>query len=158
MCSVAKRRNIQIKIFPKMDCKTRNELIAKTALELIQNVLPTNIMSNLDLLDGQYIDSDSFSDDFDETKFIQCHLMNKTPIANSLMEASGSKEDNSSRSLDNSESLTYFEIVEQEMMSDLCVTADNIKVKATFDYDSIEFYNIQTFTFLSVPSAIAEHI
>lgn len=146
-----------------MDQQTvKNELIVKTTLELLQNVLPTNIMSNLDQLDG-ISDSDpgDFTSDLDEErfffeKFVQNQSQsNTTESTDELKEAATttiadaevtyeaaavdatfhepqfvavSEFNGNGERIDNNSSLTYFEIVEQEMMQSIPVASQNISV------------------------------
>lgn len=135
-----------------MDFEARkNELIVKTTLELLQNVLPTNIMANLDQLDGDSTsDTNEFLNDSDEDRFIFEQLSKQwnqskaeptpaeavtqaaTQAAAGLQEPQfdGSEPEfiDSGDQIDNNSSLTYYEIVEQEMMQSLPVTKDNITV------------------------------
>lgn len=134
----------------KMDNEAqRNELIVKTTLELLQNVLPTNIMANLDQLDaGSTSDTNEFVNDSDEDRFIFEQLSKQrnqskaestsatttttTQAADGFQESQFNIEHeyiDSGEQTDNNASLTYYEIVEQEMMQSLPVTMDNIMVR-----------------------------
>lgn len=124
----------------------KNELIVKTTLELLQNVLPTNIMVNLDQLDGgSTSDTNEFVNDSDEDRFIFEQLskqrnqtkVESTPAKAMTQAATGFQESQfdgepefiaSGEQIDSNSSLTYYEIVEQEMMQSLPVTMDNITV------------------------------
>lgn len=124
----------------------KHELIVKTTLELLQNVLPTNIMTNLEQLDGgSNSDANEFVDDLDEDRFIFEQLSKKWNRFNEVSKPAkaegrttaafqespfdaGSEFNGSDVHIDNSSSLTYYEIVEQEMMQSLPVTKDNILV------------------------------
>lgn len=104
----------------KMDKNIQKELIIKTALEVLQNVLPTNIMENIEKLDGDD-ESKETSDDMDEERFIFEQLTRKVdqiePVDEPNLEP-----------IDPNASLTYFEIVEQEMMQSLPVSTENVTV------------------------------
>lgn len=124
----------------------KHELIVKTTLELLQNVLPTNIMTNLEQLDaGSNSDANEFVDDLDEDRFIFEQLSKKWNRFNEVSKPAkaeggttaafqespidaASEFNGSDVHIDNSSSLTYYEIVEQEMMQSLPVTKDNILV------------------------------
>lgn len=120
----------------------KNELIVKTTLELLQNVLPTNIMANLDQLDaGSTSDPNEFANDSDEDRFIFEQLSKQRNQSNAestqaegaagIHESQSSGEPefiDSGEQIDNNSSLTYYDIVEQEMMQSLPVTKDNIMV------------------------------
>lgn len=106
--------------------QVKKELIVKTALELLQNVLPTNITENLEKLVGSD-EANGFDDDMDETRFIYEKLStqfnNDESVFQSIMEPMVCIDQ-----IDPNASLTYFEIVEQEMMQSLPVTKENITV------------------------------
>lgn len=137
------------------------ELIVKTTLELLQNVLPTNIMGNLEQLDAggggssSNGDSTDFVNDADEDRFLyeKFWKQENQPMDQSTSEAAeGGGEGEASGSaaagdelyepqfvsvseyndygeqVENNSSLTYYEIVEQEMMQSLPVTKDNLTV------------------------------
>lgn len=126
-----------------MNKRARRELIVKTTLEVLQNVLPTNIMENLDKLNADD-DSDDFTDNLDEEKFFYEQLVRKVPnepevpiVSNELSASSVSKQPKHSKRpknvastepVDNNASLTYFDIVEQEMILSLPVTKANLEV------------------------------
>lgn len=109
-----------------MNNPVQKKLIVKMALEALQNVLPTNIMGNLEKFDEDD-DSDTISDELDEERFIYRKLSksenNGEPVNESFVEPL----ENVSQ-IDPNASLTYFEIVEQEMMQSLPVTKENITV------------------------------
>lgn len=93
------------------------ELIAKSTLEMLQNVLPTNIMANVKNFDVD--DDSSYDDGLDEERFFFENIAsNLAPTA----------EQPSPQPVDHNRSLTYFEIVEQEMMQSLPVTKENLEV------------------------------
>lgn len=133
----------------------KNELIVKTTLELLQNVLPTNIMANLEQLDASSNgDAIEFANDLDEDRFFfeQFSKKRNQPNAESTIDEStpteaeeapavatasgfqepqfvaGSEFNDSGDQADNNSSLTYYEIVEQEIMKSLPITKENIKV------------------------------
>lgn len=103
-----------------MDRNIQKELIIKTALEMLQNVLPTNIMENLEKLDPDD-ESKETSDDLDEERFIFQQLTRKViriePVDEPNLEP-----------IDPNASITYFQIVEQEMMQSLPVSRENVTV------------------------------
>lgn len=122
---------------------TINELIVKTTVELLQNVLPTNIMANQEQMeDGSTSDTNEFLNDSDEDRFIFEQLskqrnqskVESTPAETMAQAAAGSQFDgelefmDSGEQIDNNSSLTYYDIVEQEMMQSFPVTKDNIMV------------------------------
>lgn len=134
-----------------MDQQTvKNELIVKTTLELLQNVLPTNIMTNFEQLDAAS-DSDvsEFANDLDEDRFFFEKFVQNwdqataaatvdaeataemSPLQESQFVAVPEFNGNGER-IDNNSSLTYFEIVEQEMMQSLPATSENISVGSIF--------------------------
>lgn len=96
----------------------RRELIIRNALEVLQSALPTNIMENLKRLDADDNEHcDGTPNDLDEDRFFYSYLSSQTPYITSKLEL-----------MENNDSLTYFEIVEQEMMLSLPVTKYNIEV------------------------------
>lgn len=103
-----------------MDEELQKELIIKNVLEVLQNVMPTNIMDNLDKLDVDEEDGGDRSNDLDEDRFFYEFFTAQTATPNMVVK----KESN-----DNTESLTYFQIVEQEMAESLPVTKYNIEVR-----------------------------
>lgn len=112
-----------------MQSQLRKELIVKSTLDILQNILPTNIMENLDRLNEEE-DSTRISDVLDEEKFFYGLLTKRKKL-----ELPAESEPTAKRKivslakndvLDNS--LTYFDIVEQEMMQSLPVTRENIEV------------------------------
>lgn len=109
-----------------MDNRVKKELIVKTALELLQNVLPTNITENLEKL-GESDEPNGFVDDMDEARFIYEKLSpqfnNDESVFQPMIEPVVCITQ-----IDPNASLTYFEIVEQEMMLSLPVTKENITV------------------------------
>lgn len=106
-----------------MNTQFRKELIVKSALDVLQNILPTNIMENLERLNEEEDSINMSPDDLDEERFIYEHLAKRIkPTAEAEFKPVVKTE-----TVDNS-SLTYFEIVEQEMMQSLPVTKENIKV------------------------------
>lgn len=120
-----------------MDGNTKRELIIKTTLEMIQNVLPTNIVANLERMDACSEPSELL-DDFEEDRFFYEQLTNKVQTiapAEPIEDVSPvefvelAKESNATDPLDTTASLTYFEIVEQEMMLSLPVTKENVSVR-----------------------------
>lgn len=134
-----------------------NELIAKTTLELLQSVLPTNIMTNLEQLDAG-IESEFTNDlDVDTDRLLFEHFLRlrtqpmdksqattapyafQEPHFVAVSELNDNGEQN-----DNNSSLTYFEIVEQEMMRSVPVTKDNIMVHTHYEYftDSVFLYSV----------------
>lgn len=118
-----------------MDTQLQKELIVKNALEVLQNVLPTNIMENLERLDAED-DSNRAPDDMDEDRFFYEYLATKTQTETLTQPVQMPQIVPKAEPLDN-DSLTYFEIVEQEMMQSLPVTKYNIEVwqsTSQFDY------------------------
>lgn len=96
----------------------RRELIIRNTLEVLQSVLPTNIMENLKRLDADDNEHcDGTPNDLDEDRFFYNYLSAQTPNITPKLEP-----------MENNDSLTYFEIVEQEMMLSLPVTKYNIEV------------------------------
>lgn len=109
-----------------MNNQVRKKLIFQMALEVLQNVLPTNIMENLEKFDDDN-ESNNFTDDLDEEHFIHqvslARVNNDESVIDPFIEPLvivNQFEPNAS--------LTYFEIVEQEMLQSLPVTKDNITV------------------------------
>ncbi|XP_055297940.1 uncharacterized protein LOC129566214 [Sitodiplosis mosellana] len=101
-----------------MNRQVKRELIIKNALEVLQNVLPTNIMENFERLDEEDENSGETPDDLDEDRFFYEYLTaQQTP-----------KIIPKTKPVDNNDSLTYFEIVEQEMMLSLPITKYNIEL------------------------------
>lgn len=135
-----------------MDRKAETkEIIVKTTLELLQNVLPTNIMSNFEQLDAiSGSDGGEFGNDLDEERFFFKHILQNAnqsteesaaaPTSTADAEATESFQEpqfvavpefhENGEQIDNNSSLTYFEIVEQEMMQSIPVTDKNLEVKA----------------------------
>lgn len=109
-----------------MDNRVKKELIVKTALELLQNVLPTNITENLEKL-GESDEPNGFVDDMDEARFIYEKLSPQFNNDESVFEPIIEPVVCITQ-IDPNASLTYFEIVEQEMMLSLPVTKENITV------------------------------
>lgn len=138
-----------------MNKRARRELIVKTTLDVLQNVLPTNIMENLDKMNADE-DSDEFIDDLDEERFIYEKLVRKVPVVsnepNEPNVSSVSKKPKHSKvpnvvastePVDNNASLTYFEIVEQEMILSLPVTKANVEVCILIDRQKAHKINQQ---------------
>lgn len=109
-----------------MDRQLQRELIVKNALEVLQNVLPTNIMENLERLDGED-DSDGTPNDLDEDRFFYEYLAKKSQTETKTQPPQMPQIIPKAEPMDN-DSLTYFEIVEQEMMQSLPITKYNIEV------------------------------
>lgn len=131
-----------------------NEFIVKTTLELLQNVLPTNIMSNLEQLEANgNSDPIDLAIDLDAERFFFEQLVRKRsrqPIAEQLLqEPHFTAVSESEELIDGNSSLTYFEIAEQEMMESLPVTRDNILVwkfrGLWFFYNTLILYFIPGF-------------
>lgn len=102
----------------KIDREMSRELIVKTALELIQNIMPTNIVENLERL-GAEDESNENSDDLDEDRFFYRMIsQNQEPTPDLAPKIEPVEND----------SLTYFEIVEQEMMQSLPITKETVGV------------------------------
>lgn len=103
-----------------MDKQVLKKLVVKTTLEVLQNVLPTNIMESLERLD-EVDDSNEASDDLEEDRFFYEYSIAQSdiPKTSKIIPRDEPAE---------SDSLTYFEIVEQEMMLSLPVTKYNIEV------------------------------
>lgn len=110
-----------------MNTRMRKELIVKSALDVLQHILPTNIMENLDRLNEEE-DSINNSDDLDEERFIYEQLAKRIPRDLRPTTETEFKPVIKTETVDSS-SLTYFEIVEQEMMQSLPVTKENIEVR-----------------------------
>lgn len=106
-----------------MDRRVRWELIVKNALEVLQNVLPTNIMDNLDRLDDDEDEQDDTPEDLDEDRFFHEYFTAQNHPTITAIKP---------ETLDTNDSLTYFEIVEQEMMESLPITKENIEVVRTW--------------------------
>lgn len=112
-----------------MQSQLRKELIVKTTLDILQNILPTNIMENLDRLNEEE-DSTCNTDVLDEDRFFYEHLTKRKklelPAKSEPTKKTKTESLAKNDALDNS--LTYFDIVEQEMMQSLPVTRENIEV------------------------------
>lgn len=115
-----------------MDRQAKRELIIKNALEALQNVLPTKILTNFDQFDEEAENSDETSDDLDEDRFFFKHLIAE--------QANQPSKIPKTEPIDHNDSLTYFEIVEQEMMESLPVTKHNIEVISTFLLSFVFFH------------------
>lgn len=129
-----------------------NGLIVKTTLELLQHVLPTNIMVNLEQMEANSNgDTAESANDLDEDRFLFERFSknwNAKPTsaegaaaaaAGEFQEpqfVAGSDFDESGEQVDNNLSLTYYEIVEQEMMKTLPVTPKNITVFISSDFST----------------------
>lgn len=124
-----------------MDKQVQKDLIVKNALEVLQNVLPTNIMENLERL-GDEDDSNGTPDDLDEDRFFYEYLAKKTQTQPQTQSPQIPKIISKAEPVDN-DSLTYFEIVEQEMMLSLPVTKYNIEVWHS-KYNLIIWISIKT--------------
>lgn len=111
--------------------KVKRELIVKSALEVIENVMPTNILENLKQFeDDEEEDIGKTADDLDEDRFF--HEFRNHHNDEILNLTSGTEP------ADNNDSLTYFEIVEQEMMKKMPVTKETIEVYFTeYQYNSL---------------------
>lgn len=109
-----------------MNADLKRELIVKTAMEVLQNVMPTNIVENLQKFNEEEDDDDiaDSADDLDEDRFF-FQLKNRYQLNNqeNLNFTSNTEQ------TDKNDSLTYFEIVEQEMMQSLPVTKESIGVR-----------------------------
>lgn len=114
-----------------MDRRIEKEMIVKSTLGVLQNFLPTNIMRNLDRLNEDE-DSVSPSDDLNEDRFIYERLTAEVPPKLNSNESSADLEPIVKTEPAENGSLTYFEIVEQEMMRSLPVTRENIEVRFLF--------------------------
>lgn len=109
----------------KMNEDLKRELIVKTALEVLQNVMSTNIVDNLEKFyeEEKNEDIDESADDLDDDRFfheLTNHYNQQSQISTSNIEH-----------IDKNDSLTYFEIVEQEMMVSLPVTKESVGVGRT---------------------------
>ncbi|XP_031627836.1 uncharacterized protein LOC116343754 [Contarinia nasturtii] len=100
-----------------MDRQILRELVVKNALEVLQNVLPTNITEQLERLDADEEEGDDRSNDLDEDRFFYEFFTSQTETPKIVVK----QETNESN-----ESLTYFQIVEQEMMEALPITKYNM--------------------------------
>lgn len=102
-----------------MDRKARRELIVKSALEVLENVMPTNIMQSLDRLEDEEEFNENQNDLDEDRFFFEKISQNREEASNIIPKIE----------LDN-DSLTYFEIVEQEMMQSLPVCKETIGVSS----------------------------
>lgn len=118
-----------------MSISTRKEILIGAVAELVQQLLPTQILSTLDTFDINNEESQPTANDLEDEKFIQELLLaNRKPSA-----ASHCPDE----ILDHNRSLTYYDIIEEEMLSSLTVSKQNIQVNLRL---------VIIFVFLSIKS------
>lgn len=114
---VAQHRKKQ---YQTMSIRTKKEILIGTVAELVQNLLPTQILCTLDTFDINNEESQPTANDLEDEKFIQELL-----LANRKPSTASHYPD---EILDHNRSLTYYDIIEEEMLSSLTVSKHNIQV------------------------------
>lgn len=109
-----------------MSIRTKKEILIGAVAELVQQLLPTQILSTLDTFDINNEEIQPTANDLEDEKFIQELLLaNRKPST-----ASNCPDE----ILDHNRSLTYYDIIEEEMLSSLTVSKQNIQVNHSFGY------------------------
>lgn len=103
-----------------MSNTTKKEILVGAVGELLQNLLPTQILSTLDTFDINNEEIQPAANDLEDEKFIQELLLanRKSTIASHYPDEIH----------DHNRSLTYYDIIEEEMLSSLTVSKQNIQV------------------------------
>lgn len=106
-----------------MDTATKRKLLIGTIGEMVQQFLPTKILDTLETL-NENVGNNETANDLEEEKFIQELL-----LANRQCETTSNIDlTEDCESVQNAESLTYYDIIEQEILSSLIVSKRNIRV------------------------------
>lgn len=117
-----------------MDKKLQNSLILNAAIEVIQNVMPTNILNPLNVFNDDYETqkTQESPDDLEDDKFLHERFLlqfckpavrddTPQPTEPPILPQDGMEID------EKNDSLTYYDIIEREMTSN--ISDENIKVK-----------------------------
>lgn len=104
-----------------MSLKTKKEILIGAVAELVQNLLPTqSFLGTLNTFDINNEESQPTANDLEDEKFIQELLFANRKPSNATHYPD--------EILDHNRSLTYYDIIEEEMLSSLTVSKQNIQV------------------------------